>query len=106
MIALGDAILIPDSQRTGDPLAGNLGLDGFAGSPQGYDSVMPGLPAKDSAVRAMKQRHGWRWNIGFCDGHLENLRPSGVFDIHNPEQMRRWNTDNQPHDHYYVGPLP
>jgi hypothetical protein len=67
---------------------------------------MPGLPANDSAVRGMKQRHGGRWNIGFCAGHVENLPPSGLFDANNPIQMRRWNNDNQSHYVTWMMPWP
>ena len=107
MIALGDSILVADSQRRdGRPLYGWPALDGFSGSMQGYKSVMPGLPANDSAVRAMKQRHGGRWNIGFCDGHVENLRPGSLFDAHNTLQMSRWNNDHKPHTNDFAVPLP
>ena len=104
MIALGDGILLTDSARQGSPLQQWPALDAFGKFfDTFYKSVMPGLPANDSGVRAMKQRHGGRWNIGFCDGHVENLRPSGLFDAYNPIQMQRWNNDHQPHHPDWMG---
>ena len=44
-----------------------------------------------------KQRHGGRWNVAFCDGHVENLRPRVLFDKRRDDVLRRWNNDNQPH---------
>jgi prepilin-type processing-associated H-X9-DG protein len=90
MIGLGDSILMTASRLNGKLLLGLPDLDAFGSADTDttyYKSVMPGLPAKDSAVRAMKQRHGGRWNIGFCDGHVENLLPSGLFNAYNPAQM-------------------
>jgi len=99
MIALGDAILKPDWLSPGYPLSPTIGdLSGFWQGIRTYRSVMPGLPANDSGVRAMKQRHGGRWNIGFCDGHVETLRPERLFDITDTIQMQRWNNDHQPHN--------
>ena len=107
MVAVGDAILDIDSVRNGlPPFYGEPILDGFAMSTRAYDSVMPGQPASDPSVRAMEDRHGGRWNMGFCDGHVENLKPSNLFDIHNALQMRRWNIDNQPHNQGLVLPAP
>ena len=99
MIALGDAILAIDSTRGGGPL---WGWPGFNGWDKDYRkivlaSIIPGLPANDSAVQAMKQRHSGRWNISFCDGHIESLIVGSFFATNNPDQRRRWNRDHQPH---------
>jgi prepilin-type N-terminal cleavage/methylation domain-containing protein/prepilin-type processing-associated H-X9-DG protein len=98
MIAIGDEILITDSERGDMPVLGWSGLDAFGSANLTfYKSIIPGVPAKDSAVRAMKQRHGGRWSIGFCDGHVEYVRPGSVFDRIDPFKLRRWNNDHQPH---------
>jgi len=99
MIALGDAVLVTDSIGGGGPIRGWLGLTGYFGdlTPTIVGSIIPGLPANDSAVRGMKQRHAGRWNMGFCDGHIESLRPSSLFNTNNLDQRRRWNNDHQPH---------
>jgi len=98
MIAIGDAVLIPDSLRpTGFPLYGVNNISEFSSLASVYDAIMRGVPAKDSAVQAMKQRHGGLWNVVFCDGHVEGLKPSDLFNITNPTVMQRWNIDHQPH---------
>jgi prepilin-type N-terminal cleavage/methylation domain-containing protein/prepilin-type processing-associated H-X9-DG protein len=96
MVGIGDADLVIDQIRN------NAWNQPFP--TKYYQAVIPGLPPRDSAVRAMKQRHDGRWNIGFCDGHLENLKPTRLFDVQNPEQMRRWNNDHQPHNDGLVLP--
>jgi prepilin-type processing-associated H-X9-DG protein/prepilin-type N-terminal cleavage/methylation domain-containing protein len=55
----------------------------------GYDAVM---------TRYYRQRHGGRWNLAFCDGHVENVRPQDAFNPWKAEQMQRWNRDHQPHN--------
>ena len=91
MIAFGDASLFVG----GTPVAGSLALE------EGFDTRLikenlQGEPAGDPAVQATAQRHGKRWNIGFCDGHIENLAAIKLFDLSNPAVTRRWNKDNQP----------
>jgi prepilin-type processing-associated H-X9-DG protein len=44
-----------------------------------------------------RQGHGGRWNVGFCDGHVENLRGEDFFDLRKKQVLARWNNDNQPH---------
>jgi prepilin-type processing-associated H-X9-DG protein len=100
MIAVCDAVLKTDSIRGGGelPLTGWPSLTGFGDLTSiVLESIIPGLPANDPAVQAMKQRHATRWNVCFCDGHIECLRPIGLFDMDNPDQRRRWNNDHHPH---------
>jgi prepilin-type processing-associated H-X9-DG protein len=42
-------------------------------------------------------RHGGRFNVLFCDGHVENLESQRLLDYQNSDVMRRWYRDNQPH---------
>ena len=50
------------------------------------------------------QRHFGRFNIIFCDGHVEYGLPQIFFGSHDPSILRRFNKDNQPHaDLYYPG---
>jgi len=62
-----------------------------------YRAVAEGVPANDSQVQAMQQRHGGMWNVGFCDGHIEKLRPIDLFNLSNSIVAQRWNYDHQPH---------
>ena len=45
----------------------------------------------------IRRRHSGRWNVIFCDGHIENLRAKPLFDVRCDEVLKRWNRDNLPH---------
>ncbi|HEV2391740.1 MAG TPA: prepilin-type N-terminal cleavage/methylation domain-containing protein [Verrucomicrobiae bacterium] len=101
MIALGDAVLWPvplnaSASDYNEPPRGSFILS-EAFDP-GFDREVRGMPANDPAVIAIAKRHEGRWNIGFCDGHVENLRASDLFDLRNSLVARRWNNDHQPHN--------
>jgi len=91
MIAMGDAFFDEN------PLGGHCFLEFVFILPSYYDLTVNGLPPGNPATQAMRQRHGGRWNTAFCDGHVENLRAKGLFDLNNPDVARRWNNDHQPH---------
>jgi prepilin-type N-terminal cleavage/methylation domain-containing protein/prepilin-type processing-associated H-X9-DG protein len=98
MIAMGDATLYVDvNNNLGVPISGVFRLNMAVWERQYWDAVMLGLPAGDSAVKGMKQRHSGRWNVFFCDGHIETLRPSDLFDLRKPLLAQRWNNDHQSH---------
>jgi len=63
-----------------------------------YNASVFGLPADAPSVRMLLQRHSGKWNVGFCDGHIENLRGDRLFDIRKEEQACRWNNDHLPHN--------
>jgi prepilin-type N-terminal cleavage/methylation domain-containing protein/prepilin-type processing-associated H-X9-DG protein len=94
MIAVGDAPLmwdLPPPRPYGITMLNVVWYDYYK------NKVLPGKPADDPAVRAMGQRHGGRWNMGFCDAHVESLRPKQLFDERSPTVTQRWNFDHQPH---------
>jgi prepilin-type processing-associated H-X9-DG protein len=100
MIALADAPFEPDGDRDGSPASPvyggaelNLGIT-WRGC---WNVIMRSSPASDPATKATKQRHGARWNVSFCDGHVENLLPGKLFGVTNPLVAQRWNIDHQPH---------
>ena len=43
------------------------------------------------------KRHEQRFNVSFCDGHVENLRAAQLFDYRQDSVLQRWNRDNLPH---------
>lgn len=45
---------------------------------------------------AMRKRHTGRWNVVFCDGHVENLKTRELYGM-GLNSLRRWNNDNLPH---------
>jgi len=93
MIALGDAVLF---QINSIPCASFSLSFGF-GNPL-YTEIMLGQPADDLVVHAYRLRHGAKWNIGFCDGHVENLNPKNLFDYSKDSIARRWNIDHEPYN--------
>lgn len=62
-----------------------------------YNQIVNGLPSTDPMVQAAQLRHSGRYNVGFCDGHVEGLRANQLFDVKAPNVMRRWNSDHLPH---------
>jgi len=47
--------------------------------------------------QGMMRRHGDRWQMVFCDGHVESGRVVKFFNYHSDEVLRLWNRDNQAH---------
>ncbi len=57
----------------------------------------PVMPDSAVSLALTRMRHGGRFNVLFCDDHVENLEPQRLLDYQNPDVMRRWYRDNQPH---------
>ena len=79
-------------------------LDAVFQSAEAYNAVMSGTGAANPnwdvpafAIDAMRQRHGGRWNVVFCDGHVENLRAIDLFNVRSVGIAQRWNIDHQAH---------
>ena len=49
------------------------------------------------AAHAMRRRHNWRWNVGFCDGHTETLLTKQFFDWGSPVVAQRFGGPNRAH---------
>jgi prepilin-type N-terminal cleavage/methylation domain-containing protein/prepilin-type processing-associated H-X9-DG protein len=102
MIGVGDAILdeeVPIPIGT-YPIGGHFFLD----IPQYYQVVPPAVPASDPVTKAMQQRHSGRWNIVFCDGHVESLKAGDLFNLSSSIVAQRWNNDHQPHNELWFAP--
>jgi prepilin-type processing-associated H-X9-DG protein len=62
----------------------------------------PHLEQKDG-VKAMQARHRGAFNLVFCDGHIESIPGTRLFEPASPPTqisdatLRRWNNDNRPH---------
>jgi prepilin-type N-terminal cleavage/methylation domain-containing protein/prepilin-type processing-associated H-X9-DG protein len=107
MISFGDSAILPPvyfglagSWNLGDPgwLSDGLG-DRALHSSQQSDT------ADDTHRRQIYQlRHSGKFNITFCDGHLEYGQPYGFFDLLvNPATELRWNFDHQSHKQMFPG---
>ncbi len=59
--------------------------------------MVPPLGGMEGDVALIKRRHQARWNVVFCDGHVENLQTKELFDSRKEEISKRWNNDNLPH---------
>ena len=65
-----------------------------------WPTLPPGLiPPPELALRRAlyPRRHSGLFNVNFCDGHVEPLKPPQLFDIRKDALAKRWNKDNQPH---------
>ena len=100
MVCMGDAFV----WSTIPPISGDQSLDWFFDSYMYCEATLSpmvwpdGTGTTDFAVQFVKQRHNARWNIAFCDGHVENLRGLDIFNISNSVVAQRWNADHQPHN--------
>jgi prepilin-type processing-associated H-X9-DG protein len=109
MIAIGDALLNllvsdPSSSPSPFPLGESVYGNGDLSDPGGQSPMyvecgiaLPDGSTYGSARAATRQRHGGRFNMAFCDGHVENLKPAALFDLRQDEIRKRWNRDNLPH---------
>jgi prepilin-type N-terminal cleavage/methylation domain-containing protein/prepilin-type processing-associated H-X9-DG protein len=100
MISFGDTAIylavfegLPESSSVGSEML-SVGLNDRA-----LRARDPSTTPADNRRRGLYQhRHAGRFNLIFCDGHLENNKPDKFFDLlQNPVIARRWNYDNQEH---------
>jgi len=101
MIAMGDALLI---QTGGQHLVWGLSdLSDIPGYPTtqvqlGVASTSGwGQPELDWVAKCTawtNWRHGGRWNMVFCDAHVESLTTKGLCNPRDERIMKRWNRDN------------
>jgi prepilin-type N-terminal cleavage/methylation domain-containing protein/prepilin-type processing-associated H-X9-DG protein len=102
MIAVGDATLIWTPAALMRMLYGdhyeNDGYDGMAlldiNSRNGVER--PNYAGSPGIIAATKKRHWGRYNIAFCDGHVEGVHRDVLFRKGDTE-LRRWNNDHEPH---------
>lgn len=102
MIALGDATLVwtPAAMlRILYPVSVDKdGYDGMAlvdiNSRNGVER--PNYAGGPGVISATLKRHRGRYNISFCDGHVEGIHRDQLFRK-TDEELRRWNNDNEPH---------
>lgn len=91
VVAPSDLILYGDSLIH---LGGVLGMSHL--SFYEFQRKVVGLYWFDREKDLERRRHQGRFNIVFCDGHVESLRTNNVFTP-TDEVTRRWNRDHEPH---------
>jgi prepilin-type processing-associated H-X9-DG protein len=55
-------------------------------------------PTSLPILAGVQRRHGGRWNVLFCDQHVENLTTKGLYGVSQDWIARRWNIDQLPHN--------
>jgi len=101
MIAVGDATLIWMTKPMIKILYGQEGVEGASGMAHldiNYRNFVQrkAYPLSNNIIDATMARHGGRYNITFCDGHVEAVDRKQLHD-RNYRALRRWNNDNKPH---------
>ncbi len=101
MIQLGDANLMwvpPAMLETYYDITGPLSYSGYARLDISSRDMNenPGFGASAGIVRAQQQRHRGRFNVVFCDEHIERLADAELFEK-TDLGLARWNNDHQPH---------
>ncbi len=102
MIALGDANLVPHkAEDIEDTYGQKVNRDTHDGWGLLDISLrnrwqLSNYPSSAGLIQATKKRHRGRYNVGFCDGHIEGLDRSRLFAT-DQSTLRRWNNDNLPH---------
>jgi prepilin-type N-terminal cleavage/methylation domain-containing protein/prepilin-type processing-associated H-X9-DG protein len=80
MIGFGDGMIVP-----------------FPGGTLGADEILEECLRGWSEFEPLqRKRHSSKFNIWFCDGHVENLRFQTLVS-RDDDKLRRWNNDNLPH---------
>ena len=107
LICLGDALVYTFPYPHPDPARPALLIGGWTLSlvsspamalwPEFGLSPLRQEPEHDEWRKLTRRRHGGRFNITFCDGHVEGLKPQGLFDVRRDEVLKRWHRDNLPH---------
>ena len=101
MIAIGDATLIWLTKPMIKMLYGQDGEEGASGMAHldiNYRNFVQrkAYPLSGKIIDATEARHGGRYNITFCDGHVEAVDRKRLHE-RSFRALRRWNNDNKPH---------
>jgi prepilin-type N-terminal cleavage/methylation domain-containing protein len=61
-----------------------------------------GSAGKRNVVSAIRKRHAWKWNVVFCDGHVQAHRTRDLFNYNDDTVLSLRNKDNLPHRELFV----
>jgi prepilin-type N-terminal cleavage/methylation domain-containing protein/prepilin-type processing-associated H-X9-DG protein len=102
MIALGDAHLVWASAKYTAWLYGdeyeveNFSGMGFLDINSRNNLQRPSYEGSEGIIEATTRRHRGRYNVSFCDGHVETIRGEELFK-QDHDSLKRWNNDNESH---------
>jgi prepilin-type N-terminal cleavage/methylation domain-containing protein/prepilin-type processing-associated H-X9-DG protein len=68
---------------------------------QGDIDPNAGTEIAEASVREARNRHNSKLNMSFNDGHVEALDHKSLFLDLDPESLRRWHSDNLPHEEFF-----
>ena len=93
MIGVGDA----DLRDLSSPIYGMYSL-GIVGIPLLHPNTASSLNGLETEKlrAAIRQRHSGRYNVGFCDGHVERIQHDKLF-AGEADARRNWFYDHEPH---------
>jgi prepilin-type processing-associated H-X9-DG protein len=112
MIAIGDSAVNiggPESYLAGKVNGsielgfGNKGMSSVCYELGLYPSSYPYYAELKTWTELRNRRHGGRWNMVFCDGHVESLRTRDLYDVRRDSVLQRWNYDHMPHREQLAG---
>jgi prepilin-type processing-associated H-X9-DG protein len=83
MIAVGDAFLLDIFGR-------------IEARPALNDELRGWNPTNSPVPAVLNRRHSGRFNVLFCDTHIEYTKPQMLYLLQD-DNLRRWNNDHQPH---------
>ncbi len=92
MIGIGDG-----GCGLGAVVTGEVSLSAVFNTVNGFNAMARGRPPNIPAVRLVERRHDGRWIMGFCDGHVTNMRSKDMWNVNDDGVLCRWNIDHQPH---------
>lgn len=94
MIASGDCLVETWTATKGSTVL-KMAIPSQAFGPQvDYSLVIAFGPGSEINY---KKRHCDRFNISFCDGHVENFRRVELYGVKTDSALARWNNDHKPH---------
>ena len=108
MIAIGDSEIssyAPAWTPGGPSRGGWMGESEFASWWCGLGEPNLASTPQAQVWAATQRRHGGRFNVAFCDAHVETLRVQDLFDPRKDQQLMRWNPDHLPHREEVWPPL-
>jgi len=107
MVAIGDAMLLDYGGPSNSVAC--CGMDELCPAIEPIFLLELGYPASiysadPGYVYWPSKRHGGRWNVVFCDGHVESQTAKGLFNPRSDAVLRRWYRDHIAHVGGWVAP--